>query len=117
MKRLGTAFAMATMVALPSNAGLAAVHPAVVLSTTPRAAQYSFSGTLLSRRHLVLTLRLPSGKLLLVDATQAYFQKRVTQPLVIGESLTAQGNLIAGVLIANSAEATRLRPPRSAPNR
>ncbi len=94
--------AIGAMIALTFTAGFAAVRPGVVLATRPAIAQYVYSGTLLSRRHLVLNLRLRTGRLLLVDATQAYLRNKVTQPLVIGESLQAQGILIAGVLIAST---------------
>jgi hypothetical protein len=117
MKRFGIAVAIAAMVALPWTGSIAAMRPAVVLSTAPSTAQHSYSGTLLRRRHLVLTIRLPSGKPLVVDATEAYLQKRVTGSLLIGDSVTAQGNLIAGVLIASSAVSTRMRFPRQAPDR
>ncbi len=106
MNHLRIPGAIAAMIALSSAAGIAAVRPAGVYSTRPAIAQSSISGTLLSRRHLVLTLRLRTGRLALVDATQAYLHGKVTQPLVIGESLQAQGILIAGVLIATSAVAT-----------
>jgi hypothetical protein len=117
MKRLDIAGAIAAALALQSTSVLAADRPIVVLSRTPSAGQHSFSGTLLSRRHLVLTIRLRTGQLLVVDATQAYLRDRVTQPLEIGELVTAQGDLIAGVLIANSAVATHVLLPRSVPNR
>jgi len=92
----------AAVIALSSTAGLAEVRPAPVISVRPAIADQSYSGTLQSQRHFVLTLRLHTGRLLLVDATQAYLHGRVTQPLAAGQSLLAQGNLVAGVLIATS---------------
>jgi hypothetical protein len=102
MNQFRMPIAIAAMIALTFTAGFAAVRHAGVLATSPAIAQVVYSGTLLSRRHLVLSLRLRTGRLLLVDATQAYLQGKVTQPLVSGESLQAQGILIAGVLIAST---------------
>jgi len=116
MNHLGIRFAIAAIVALTSSPGLAAIRPAVVLpadhpagmlSASPLLGKQSYSGTLQSRRHFVLTVRLHTGGLLLIDATQAYLQKRVAEPLVIGESLRVQGNLCAGILIATFVEAQR----------
>ncbi len=106
MNHLGIPIAIAAMIALPSTAGLAAVRPAGVLSARPTVVEQSFSGTLQSRRHLVLTLRLRSGKLACVDATRAYLKKRVTASLAIGESMVARGGLFAGVMIATSVAPT-----------
>jgi hypothetical protein len=96
MNHLGIPFALAAMFALRSSAALAAARPTVVFSTKPAIAQHNYSGTLQSRRHLVLTIRLRTRRLLLVDATQAYLHNKVTLPLVPGESLLVRGSLIAG---------------------
>jgi hypothetical protein len=60
---------VAATIAFLSTTALAATRPAFVRSTTMGIPQYSFSGTLQSRRHLVLTLRLRTGKLVIVPTT------------------------------------------------
>jgi hypothetical protein len=65
----------------------------------------------------VLTLRLRTGQLVLVAATQAYLHNHVTLPLVIGETLLAQGYPIAGFLIATSAVKTSPNARNRAPDR
>lgn len=108
---------VAAMIAFASTATLAAIRPPFVRTTTMGIPQHSYSGTLQSRRHLVLTLRLRTGKIVIVDATQAYLKNKVTQPLTIGEPLLAQGILIAGVLIATSAVKTTANAYTWSPDR
>jgi hypothetical protein len=105
MNRLGISVAIGALIAviaLSSRPVGAAVRSAVVLSARPTITEQSYSGTLQSRRHLVLTLRLRTGKLAYVDATQAYLNKKVTASLAIGESVVARGGVFAGVMIATS---------------
>jgi len=65
-----------------------------------------FSGTLQATRHLMLTLRLRTGQRLIVDAAPAAAASNAPHAFVIGEALTAQGSLIAGVLVATSVTVT-----------
>jgi uncharacterized membrane protein YhhN len=58
MKHLRIPLALAAMIAFLSTMALAAIRPAFVRSTTTGIPQHSYSGTLQSRRHLVLTRNL-----------------------------------------------------------
>ncbi len=74
------------------------------------APQHRYFGALLSTRGTDLLLRLRTGRLLRVDATEAFALKRVSEPLFAGKPTVVEGVLTsAGIL-----RATAVR--RAAPN-
>jgi hypothetical protein len=97
------ALALAALLALIAAAPAAAVVtlPARTIPFATRLPQHTYTGTLVQTRHTVLTLKLRGGQQLLVDAT-APTRAGLVPKLAIGESLTASGSLISGVLIASS---------------
>jgi hypothetical protein len=99
--------ALATSIALAF-----ASSPAFAAVRSP--APVRVSGTLAIVRNTVLTLRLSTGKLFVVDATQATARNRVYEPLFIGQPLDVEGTVVEGVLFATSVDTnTPRREPRS----
>ncbi len=76
----------------------------------PPAAEHRFFGLLQTSRGASMSLRLRGGRVLAVDATQAYVLKRVSGPLFMNKPTVVEGTFTAtGVL-----QATIVK--RAAPN-
>ncbi len=100
---LRPSMAIAALVALNVTAARAVVVTTLPSHTMRLAGppQHTYTGTLMRTQHTILALKLRTGQRLRVDAT-ALARAGLVPRLSIGESLTASGSLIAGVLIAAS---------------
>jgi hypothetical protein len=91
-----------TMLALASSITLASAAPPAASRMLPQRAsvpaaaagpQHRFFGTLVNVKGAVLTIVLRDGRLLQVDATQAYALNRVAEPFFRGKPVVVDGTL------------------------
>jgi outer membrane protein assembly factor BamB len=89
---------------------LSLARPRIVAPPPPQ----RYSGVLELIRNSVLAIRLSNGRLLYIDDSRAFARHRLASRLSVGDVLKAEGDLVAGNLLATSVEtAVPSRKPRT----